>query len=419
MEAMVTRTRSRATSLIALIAVVLLLATACSDDSGDEASSDTTAAADDSTTTTAVAVEDPPSESPAASLRSDLTALLEEQVYLTGFTVQAAAAGGGDLADPEAEATAVALEESATELSEIVGAAYGVAQGTTFLEAWDAHQQALIDLAFGSGSTAAVDGAREEVVAALTDADPEADLESFDQALTASDEEMVTTVADLAAGTEGAAVELRSAAEAMPAAALGLAEVIATHSATEGEVDSPESALRAELTGLMQESALLTGLALAEVVQADGDASAPGPVGVLAAIDENTVALAETMELSDSAAQDAFAEIWGGHIDDFVDYTTALIGDDAAGIDSAQADLVAFRDELGELLAGEYPALTKEAVAEELVPHTDSILAYADARVAEAAGAEPVESAELLREAALAMRLAARTFTAGLTAPTG
>ena len=52
------------------------------------------------------------------------------------------------------------------------------------------------------------------------------------------------------------------------------------------------------------------------------------------------------------------------------------------------------------------------------MPHTDSILAYADARVAEAAGAEPVESAQLLREAALAMRLAARTFAGGLSAPT-
>jgi len=415
---MVTRTRSRATSLIALLAVVLLLATSCSDDSGGDASSETTVAAD-STTTTAVAVEDPPSESAAASLRSNLTALLEEQVYLTGFTVQAAAAEGGDLQGPEAAATAVALEDSATELSEIIGGAYGVANGTAFLEAWDAHQQAVIDLAFGAGTTEDVDQAREQVVAVLTDADPEADLEAFDQALTASDEELVTTVQDLAAGTEGAAVELRAAAEAMPAGALALAEVIATHSATEGEVDSPESALRAELTGLMQESALLTGLALAEVVEADGDAGAPGPAGVLAAVDENTVALSETVVPDDDVAQAAFGEVWSSHIGDFVDYTTALVGDDAAGIDDARAELAGFRDDLGLLLSDLYPALTKEAVAEELVPHTDSILAYADARVAEAAGADPVESAQLLREAALAMRLAARTFAAGMTAPTG
>jgi len=183
-------------------------------------------------------------------------------------------------------------------------------------------------------------------------------------------------------------------------------------------VDSPEAALRAELTGLMQESALLTGLALAELVEADGDAAAPGPAGVLAAVDENTVALSEVMEPTDEAAQAEFGEVWGSHIGDFVDYTTALVDDDAAGIDAAQAQLEGFRDDLGVLLSNRYPALTKEAVAEEMLPHTESILAYADARVAEAAGAEPIESAQLLREAALAMRLAARTFAGGLTAPT-
>ncbi len=414
---MVTRTRSRATSLIALIAAVLLLATACSDDSGDETSSDTTVA-DDSTTTTAVAAEDPPSESPAASLRSDLTALLEEQVYLTGFTVQAGAAEGGDLEAPEAAATAVALVDSATELSEIVGAAYGVAQGTTFLEAWDAHQQAIIDVAFDEADAEDVDSAREAVVAGLTAADPEADFAGLDELLATSDADLVTTVEQLAAGDDAAVVDLRTAAEVMPDAALELAEIIATHSATEGEVASPESDLRAELTGLMQESALLTGLAVSETVEADGDATAPGPAGVLDAVEENTEALSEAMEPEDEPARDAFAEIWRAHIDEFMAYTTALVGDDAAGMASAREELVVFRDDLGELLAQGYPALTKEAVAEEMVPHTDSILAYADARVAEAAGAEPIESAQLLREAALAMRLAARTFAAGLTAPT-
>jgi hypothetical protein len=417
MEAMVTRTRSRATSLIALIAAVLLLATACSDDSGDETSSDTTVA-DDSTTTTAVAAEDPPSESPAASLRSDLTALLEEQVYLTGFTVQAGAAEGGDLEAPEAAATAVALVDSATELSEIVGAAYGVAQGTTFLEAWDAHQQAIIDVAFDEADAEDVDSAREAVVAGLTAADPEADFAGLDELLATSDADLITTVEQLAAGDDGAVVDLRTAAEVMPDAALELAEIIATHSATEGEVASPESDLRAELTGLMQESALLTGLAVSETVEADGDATAPGPAGVLDAVEENTVALSEAMEPEEGPARDAFVEIWRAHIDEFMAYTTALVDDDATGMASAREELVVFRDDLGELLAQGYPALTKEAVAEELVPHTDSILAYTDARVAEAAGAEPIESAQLLREAALAMRLAARSFTAGLTAPT-
>jgi hypothetical protein len=78
---------------------------------------------------------------------------------------------------------------------------------------------------------------------------------------------------------------------------------------------------------------------------------------------------------------------------------------------------VTFRDDLGQVLADAYPAFTKEAVAEELVPHTDSIVAYADAVVAESLGAESIESPSLLRAAGLAMRLAARYFAGGLTAP--
>ena len=415
MEAMVTRTSSRATSLIALIAVVLLLATACSDDSGGGSSTDTTVA-DDATTTT-VAAGDSASESPAASLRSDLTALLEEQVYLTGFTVPAAAAADGGLDAAEAAAMAAALEDSAVELSEVFGAAYGVADGDAFLEAWDAHQQALIALGLGSGSVAEVDAARDGLVSTLADIDPEADLDGVAGLLETGDEDMATAVDGLAAGADTAATDLRGAAEVMPDVALDLSEIIAAHSETEGEVTSPESALRADLTGLLQESALLTGLALAETVAADGDAAAPGPAGPLAAGEGNTVALSAAMEPDDEPARAEFAEIWRGHIDDFVAYTTAVVGDDAAGIERSSAALEVFRDDLGLMLSDRYPGLTKEAVAEELVPHTDSILAYADARVAEAAGEEPVESAQLLREAALAMRLAARTFALGLTTP--
>lgn len=415
---MVTRTPSRATSLIALIAVVFLLATACGDDSSDSTSTDTSAVPADGATATTVAAEDPPSESAAAGLRSDLTALFEEQVYLTGFTIESAVSSGGDLAAPEAAAMAEASTASAVELSDNVGAAYGVIAGVDFGEAWDAHQAAIVDFALAGGSAEAVTTERDAVVALLEGFDPEADLSTFAAGLEASDGEMLTTVEGLAAGTPAAAVELRAAAEEMPVAALGLAEAIATHSALEGEVDSPESALRADLTGLMQESALLTGLGLSEIVQADGDSAAAGPVGVFAAVDENTVALAEAFLPEDQAQRDVFDEIWGSHIAAFEDYTTAVLADDAEGIQAADDAIVTFRDDLGVVLADTYPAFTKEAVAEELVPHTDSIVAYADALVAESLGADPIESPTLLRAAGLAMRLAARYFTGGLTAPT-
>ena len=425
---MASRTPSRATSLIALLAVVLLLATACSDDSGDSADTegpggpgDPSAVSEvpaDGETTTTVPGEEPPGESAAASLRADLTGLFEEQVYLTGFTVESAVSTGGRLGSEEATAMADATAESAAELADVLGAAYGVEAGVEFLEVWEAHQDAIIQFGLGDGTAEAVTTARDAVVSTLESFDEEADFSAVASGLQASDDEMLGTVEEMASGEPAAAVDLRAAAEEMPEVALGLSEVIVEHSLLEGEVDSPESALRAELTGLMQESALLTGLGLAETVQSDGDSSAPGPAGVLEAVDENTIALAEVMVPDEQGQRDAFGEAWGSHIGDFEDYTTALLGDDAAGIQDALDELVIFRDDIGVILADTYPAFSKEAVAEELVPHTDSIVAYADALVVESLGdAEEIESPTLLRAAALAMRQAARYFAGGLSAP--
>lgn len=413
---MVTTSRPRVTSLLALLCAVVLLAGACGDDdSSGDAATDTTAAEGGDATTTTVAAAEPASDFPAAGVRSDLTALLEEQVYLTGLLVETAVAEGDGAEGPAAVAVAEQGAASATELSEIVGAAYGTAAGVDFLEAWNAHRQALSDYALAGGTAEAVDTARDQVTTVLGEIDPEADFAEVAAGLESSDAELLTTLDELVAGTPAAAVDLRAAAEEMPETALALAEVIVAHSELEGEVDGEESALRAELTGLIQESALLSGLAMAETVEAGGDPTAPGPTGVRAALDETTDALAQAMEPDDALAATQFGQIWDAQIQAYADYTQAVVADDAAGTAAAEEAIVAFRDDLGELLAERYSGLTKEGVAEELVPLTDALLAYADALDAEATGAETIESPAVLREAALAARLAARTLTRGIT----
>jgi hypothetical protein len=209
--------------------------------------------------------------------------------------------------------------------------------------------------------------------------------------------------------------------------ALDLATAITGAVAVEGDLEAPEVELRSDLASLIQESALLTGLGLAETVQAGGDAAAPGPAGVLEAVAQNTEDLADVVLPDDGAGAAEFARLWDGHVDAFERYASALVGEDAEGIQTAQDDLVAFRDEIGALLADRYPGLTEEAVAEELVDHTDSILAFVDASVREAGELAdaveessqvedaPSEAPQLLREAALAARLVARTLARGLT----
>jgi len=424
---MASPTRSRATSLLALFSVVFLLATACSDDGGDDASTETTAAAseDGATTTTAPGDEEPPSESPVASMRSELSGLLAEQVYLTGMTVGAGGPdAGSDAALPSAYEAAAA--DGADELANIVGGAYGVAAGTDFVAAWNDHRQAVVAYGLDGAGAAAVDETRGAVVEALTAADEEADFGPIEDALEASDTALLAAVDQLTGDRPDAATDLRTAAAEMPGVGHELTAIIAEHKEVEGEVDSPEAALRSDLTSLMQESALLTALDLQEIVDAGG---ARSDSGTRAAVDENTQELAETIEPDSAASADEFVELWSGHVDDFESYAIALVQDDAQGIEDAQASLVTFRDDIGEVLADSYPGFTKEQVAEQLVDHTDSMLAYADALVREAGdlaeGVEetsqvtdtPSEAPELLREAALNMRLAARTLTAGITAP--
>ena len=410
---MVTTARSRVTSLFALIAVVGLLAASCSDDGGDDAATDTTAAAaeDGATTTTVAADGEAPSDSPAASLRSNLVGLLEEQVYLIGFTVQATVdeGVGSDLATASEQESSA----SATELSNLIGGGYGVAAGNDFLAAWNDHREAILAYGTTDGPVEAIASTRQAVLDTLAEIDASAAFTGVGDALEESDTALITTVDELVAGEPAAAADLRAAAAPMPGVALDLATAIATEVAVDGEVDSPESALRAELTGLLQESALLTGLALAETVAADGNSDAPGPAGVLAAVEENTRALADAMEPDDEAAADEFADLWAGHIDTFEAYATALVADDAAGLTAARESLIAFRDDLGALLAERYPAFTQQQVAEELVGHTDSILSFVDALVTEDVNEAPAR----LREAAEVMRLTARTLTGGLLAP--
>jgi hypothetical protein len=424
---MASTTRSRATSLLALLGVVFLLATACSDDSGDDASTETTAAAseDGATTTTAPPDAEPPSESDAASLRSDLVGLLGEQVFLTGMTVNVGVNGeGSDAALPSAYEDAAL--EGADDLANVIGGAYGSGPGNDFVAAWNDHRQAIVAYGLDGGPEGAVEATREAVLDALAAADPEADLTGVADGMAVADTALLSAVDQLTGGQVGAADDLQAAAADMSGVGFDLAGIIAEHSGTEGEVDSPEAALRADLSSLLQESAMLTALDLMEIVEAGGAASGSQ---TRATIDESTEALAGTILPDSTAAAQEFADLWSGHIDDFEQYTTALVNDDAQGIEDAQDAIVAFRDDIGEVLSEEYEGFTTELVAEELVDHTDTILAYADALVREAGdlagGVEetsqvtdaPTEAPDLLREAALAARVAGRSLALGITAP--
>jgi hypothetical protein len=181
---------------------------------------------------------------------------------------------------------------------------------------------------------------------------------------------------------------------------------VAQHAAAaEGAtVGSPAAELQSTLSTLLQEHVYLAGIATGTALSG-GDLEAPA-----ATLDGNSVRLADAVaSVYDRPAGDAFLELWRKHIGFFVDYTTARATNDTDGMDKARADLDGYRADFGAFLASANPNLTKEAVAEELLPHIQTLLAAIDAQAAK----DPSQY-DKLAEAASHMPMTGKVLASGI-----
>jgi hypothetical protein len=126
----------------------------------------------------------------------------------------------------------------------------------------------------------------------------------------------------------------------------------------------------------------LAGNALHTAVQQKGDLKDPQVVGAVKALDANSVALAKTIGSVYPEAEKPFLTSWRQHIGFFVDYTLGKATKDDKQVAKAKADLDAYRTSFGELINSVIPELPADAVAEELIPHVDTLFAAIDASVA-------------------------------------
>ncbi|MBW3619399.1 MAG: hypothetical protein KY461_04090 [Actinobacteria bacterium] len=101
--------------------------------------------------------------SPAATLRADLTGLLQEHVYLAGVAVKTAYAAGPD--SDAFSAAAATLDANSVELSNAVGSIAGDEKGQAFLDLWRQHIGFFVDFAVGAVSDD--QAAQEEAIANL------------------------------------------------------------------------------------------------------------------------------------------------------------------------------------------------------------------------------------------------------------
>ena len=398
--------------LVAVASAGLVAAGCGNDDESGQANSTTKTTMED--TKTAAAGEGV--ESGASELRSGLTALLQEHVYLAGLAINTGVTAGLD--SKEFEAAAGTLDENSKGLSGAIESVYGKDAGDQFLALWRDHigmfvaytkAKATKDEAGADKAKKDLDGYRTEFGAFLASANPELTADAVAEELVPHVDSVIKTIDSVISKDGKVFANLREAASHMPQTANVLAGAIAKQMPDKfsGSADAGASELRAGLTALLQEHVYLAGIAVAQGVGAGLDSKEfEAAAGQL---DENSKGLSGAIEsVYGKEAGDQFLALWRDHIGMFVAYTKAKATKDEKGIAKAEKDLDGYRTEFGAFLASANPNLTTEAVAEELKPHVSSVFKAIDTVVA---GKAPFDD---LREAAGHMPQTAKVLSGAI-----
>src|SRR4051794_8923025 len=129
-------------------------------------------------------------ETGAATLRANLTSLLEEHVYLAGIAVSTGVGSG--LTSPAFKAAAATLDTNSVALSEAIGSVYGKDAAKQFLALWRTHIGFFVDytkgLATKNDAMAAkaqrnLDGYRAAFAGFLHSANPNIDANATSESL--------------------------------------------------------------------------------------------------------------------------------------------------------------------------------------------------------------------------------------------
>jgi hypothetical protein len=373
-----------------LLALVVVAASAflvaCGDDDEESGSAS-------GTETTMETSGDVSTDTEAAELRAGLTHLLTEHVDLAGIAVVQAATADGGLESPQFAAAAKTLDGNSQDLADAVGSVYGDAAGKQFLELWRSHIDMFVEYAEGrltgddklaEKAAADLDQYRSDFGAFIESA-TEGGLtkDAVAEALEPHVASVAKTVDEIASGKGNPYVSLQEAASHMPDIANVLAGAIAEQNGLEGDVESGASTLRSDLTALLDGHVYAAAITLNTAIGAGGDLKDPSVVAAQEALQDNTDALSETIgSVYGAEAGDQFKALWESHIGFFVDYTLASATGDEKAAKKAEQDLDGYREDFGAFLESANPNLTKEAVAEALDPHVQSLLTTIDSAVA-------------------------------------
>ena len=341
--------------------------------------------------------------SPAADLRSDLTAVLQEHTLLVGMASAALLAG-----QDNAPVRAV-LDQNSAVLAAIVRGLYGEPAGTQFLDGWGRHAAGLLEFAAASasGDKARIDKVKAdltaiqgEIAATLNTANPQLTVEALGGEFEAYSRALQTAITAQAKQDPTAVVKLKDASDHMAETAMVLAAGIVKHrpDELEGPFDSRGAALRAALTLKLQEHTYLVGFAGGTVV-AGGDLEPSAD-----AIEENSLELARAFgTVYGDDAQRRFLELWRERVKFVVDFAEAARAADPGAMAAARRGLDGYRSAFASFLGETNPNLARRQVEDALGVHLERLLAAISAQAGNdpAAVAKLKEAADLVPETAL------------------
>jgi len=341
---------------------------------------------DHSPTTTAVA----PDTTEAAALRGTLTSLLSDHVWLAGNALDTAVQHKGDLKDPQVVGAVKALDANSVALSKAIGSVYPEAE-KPFLASWRQHIGFFVNYTLGKATKddkqvakakADLDAYRTSFGQLINSVVPELPADAVADELKPHVQSLYAAIDASVAGKPDYQTKLSMAADHMVMTAEILAGGIAKNKGLEGDVDGMASTVRATLTSQLSAHVWLAGNAIDTAVRHKGDLQDPQVVGAVKALDANSVALAKTVGSVYPEAEKPFLASWRQHIGFFVNYTLGKATKNEQQAAKAKADLDNYRKSFGELINSVIPELPADAVAKELVPHVNTLIAAIDADIA-------------------------------------
>lgn len=354
--------------LLALSASLSLGLAACGTDGvGTPAVSGEARAVEETTTTseaTAAAAEPASADDPASTLRSTLTSLLQEHVYLTGAALETVLDSGAD--DPATDAALAALDENTVALGDVIGGVPGVDDPAEFVQLWRDHIGYLVDYTVGRAEEddEAVDTALADLEAYQEEAsemlDTLTDGELLAEELFGELETHVTMVTDTVDALVDEDVEaltlLRDAADHMDGLAFAIADgVVSAHSEQiTGSVGSVPAETRATLTSALQEQTYLLVVAAEQLVEA-GSADDPAAQAAATLVEGSGEDLANSLgSATGTDARQSFLDVWRPHLDAVLAYAEAAAtgGDTGAARGAVEASSAQVTSTLNGLVGG-------------------------------------------------------------------